>query len=176
MTTRPEVTAPSAEGRTQPAAPGELSRIAPVPRWAELLTRVLDDAIGVPGTRIRIGLDGILGLFVPGAGDAASAVGSAALLLLAIRRRVPTSVLLRMLSNIAIDACVGAFPVLGDLFDFGYKANRKNLELLKGEEPRAVTRGRLGDALLLGAGLLLLVLCIVLPLVVWLTIFAVIEG
>lgn len=147
-----------------------------MPRWAELLTRVLDDAIGIPGTRIRFGLDGIVGMLFPGAGDAVTAIGAGALLLLAIQRRVPTSVLVRMLLNIAIDACVGALPVLGDLFDFGYKSNRKNLELLKGEQPGASTRGRLGDALLLGVGFLLLALCIALPIVIWLLIFGAIEG
>ncbi len=147
-----------------------------MPRWAELLARALDDAIGIPGTRIRVGLDGIIGLLLPGAGDAITAIGAGAILLLAIQRRVPTSVLVRMLLNIAIDACVGAFPVLGDLFDFGYKSNRKNLELLKGEEPGASTRGLLGNALVLGVGLLLLALCILLPLLVWFLIFDAFEG
>lgn len=155
---------------------GDVERGVPVPRWAELLTRLLDDAVGIPGTRIRFGLDGIVGVLFPGGGDAVTSVGAAALLLLAIQRRVPTSVLVRMLLNIAIDACVGAFPVLGDLFDFGYKANRKNLELLKGEQPTPVTRGRLGDALLLGVGFLLLAVGIALPLVIWLLIFSAIGD
>lgn len=165
----PEVNNASVLAATQPAPDGDLRRV-PVPRWAELLTRALDDAIGIPGTRVRIGLDGIIGLFLPGAGDAVTAIGAGALLLLAIQRRVPTSVLLRMLLNIAVDTCVGALPVIGDLFDFGYKSNRKNLELLKGERAGASARGRLGDALLLGAGFVLLASCILLPLLVWLLI------
>lgn len=175
MTPQPEGTDPRALASAKPPTEVEHGRALPVPRWAELLTRALDDAIGIPGTRIRIGLDGIVGLLLPGAGDAVTAIGAGAILLLAIQRRVPTSVLVRMLLNIAIDACVGAFPVLGDLFDFAYKSNRKNLELLKGEPLSASTRGRLGDVLLLGVGLLLLALCIALPFVVWLLIFGAIE-
>lgn len=170
MATAKDATAVEADvGRAAPTS-------RPVPRWAELLTRLLDDAVGIPGTRVRVGLDGIVGMLFPGAGDAVTAVGAGALLLLAIQRGVPTSVLVRMLLNIAIDACVGAFPVLGDLFDFGYKSNRKNLELLKGEQPGPITRGRLGDALLLGVGFLLLALGIALPLLIWLVIFSAIGD
>ena len=140
------------------------------------MTRLLDDAITIPGTRIRFGLDGIIGMFLPGAGDALSAVGAGALLLLAIQRRVPTSVLVRMLVNIALDVVLGVFPVVGDLFDFAYKSNRKNLELLTGEHPGTSTRGRLGDALLFGVGVLLLIACIVLPLLVWFFIFRAVQD
>lgn len=150
------------------ALPTAPRRAEPLPRWAELIARILDDAITIPGTSIRFGLDGIIGMFLPGAGDAVTALGSGALLLLAIQRRVPTSVLLRMLLNIALDVCAGAIPVVGDLFDFAYKSNRKNLELIKGEHTGTSTRGRLGDALIFGVGVLLLTLCIVLPLLVWL--------
>ena len=180
-------TDPNALAPARPEGASDV-RAVPVPRWAELLTRLLDDAIGVPGTKLRFGLDGIIGLLFPGAGDAVTAISAGALLLLAIQRRVPTSVFVRMLLNIAIDAVVGAFPIVGDFFDFAYKSNRKNLELLRREghlpsdgsvthqAPDASPRGRLGDALLLGVGGLLLVLCIVLPLLVWLLIFGAIEG
>jgi len=147
-----------------------------VPRWAELLARLLDDAIPIPGTGIRIGLDGIIGMLLPGAGDAVTAIGSGALLLLALQRRVPTPVLVRMLLNIALDVCAGAFPVIGDLFDFAYKSNRKNLELIQGKHIGTSTRGRLGDALIFAIGVLLLTLCIVLPLLVWLFLFRAIRG
>lgn len=143
-------------------------RAEPVPRWAEFIASILDDAITIPGTSIRFGLDGIIGMFLPGAGDAVTAFGSGALLLLAIQRRVPTPVLVRMLLNIALDVCAGSLPIIGDLFDFAYKSNRKNLELIQGEHTGTSTRGRLGDALIFAVGALLLTLCIVLPLLVWL--------
>lgn len=146
-----------------------------MPRWAELLATLLDDAIAIPGTKIRFGLDGIIGMFLPGAGDAITALSAGALLLLAVRRRVPTSVLVRMLLNIAIDACVGAVPVLGDFFDFANKSNRKNLELLKGQPPELSQRQRLGDVLLLGIGFLLLALCVALPILLWVLLFELIQ-
>lgn len=97
---------------------------------ARALTRLLDDAIVVPGTRFRIGLDPILGL-VPGIGDLVGGAMSAYLLLLAQRAGAPTSVLVRMLGNLGIDTIVGAVPFLGDLFDAGWKANRRNLTLVE---------------------------------------------
>lgn len=148
----------------------------PVPRWAEFVARILDDAITIPGTNIRFGLDGIIGMFLPGAGDAVTAIGSGALLLLAIQRRVPTSVLVRMLLNIALDVCAGAIPIVGDLFDFAYKSNRKNLELIQGEHTSTSTRGPLGDTLIFAVGALLLTLCIVLPLLVWYFLVRAIQG
>jgi hypothetical protein len=99
--------------------------------WVERLVFLLDQAIGIPGTRWRIGLDGIAGLLFPGAGDAAGALVSAALVLLAARQGVPRVVVGRMVFNVALDALVGAIPLLGDLFDFGWKANTRNLRLLE---------------------------------------------
>jgi hypothetical protein len=97
----------------------------------ERLVFLLDQAIGIPGTRWRIGLDGIVGLLFPGGGDALGAVASAALILLAARQGVPRVVVGRMVFNVGLDALVGAIPLLGDLFDFGWKANTRNLRLLE---------------------------------------------
>jgi hypothetical protein len=68
-----------------------------------------------------------------------------------------------MLLNIAIDACTGAVPIVGDLFDFANKSNRRNLELLKGQSSDPSQRTHLTNLLLLGVGLLLLVACVGLP-------------
>jgi hypothetical protein len=94
------------------------------------ITRVMDEAIGIPGTRFRIGLDGLLGLF-PGIGDALSAGIAGYAILAAARLGAPRSVLARMAGNVVVDTLVGAIPVLGDLFDFGFKANRRNLRTLE---------------------------------------------
>jgi len=99
------------------------------PHWAERLVRLLDDGFVIPGTSRRIGIDPLLGL-LPG-GDAVSAAGTLALFWLALQRGVPRPVLARMAANVAIDALIGAVPVIGDLFDFGYKANRRNLQLIE---------------------------------------------
>jgi hypothetical protein len=106
----------------------ELDR--PTVTRAKSLARVLDDLIRIPGTKIGIGLDPIIGL-IPGVGDMAGGLLSTYISMVAARQGVPTSVLLRMLGNIALDSLVGIVPVVGDLFDFGVKANRRNVDLLE---------------------------------------------
>lgn len=91
----------------------------------------MDGAFVVPGTGFRIGLDPLLGLLFPGAGDVAGGVASSLLFLVAFRNGVPSVILLRMLVNVGVDALVGAVPLLGDLFDAAYRANEKNLALLE---------------------------------------------
>ena len=95
-------------------------------RWA----RIFDSAFRIPGTQITFGIDPILGVF-PGIGDLVSPVFSLFLLWHGARLRVPKIVLARMVLNAAIDAGVGAIPVVGDLFDFAWKANDWNLALLE---------------------------------------------
>lgn len=97
---------------------------------ARRLTRWLDSAVRIPGTGIRIGLDALLGL-IPGGGDVAGAALSAYLVVLAAKAGAPASLLTRMVGNVAIDAVVGTIPVLGDLFDIGWKANSRNLALIE---------------------------------------------
>jgi hypothetical protein len=96
---------------------------------AATLARLLDSAITLPGG-FRIGLDGIIGL-IPGVGDAVSALFSLIIMQEAYRRRVPKMILVRMAINILIDTLVGAIPILGDVFDFFWKANIKNARLLE---------------------------------------------
>lgn len=99
-------------------------------RRARALARVLDSAVGVPGTPIRLGLDAVLGL-VPGAGDLAGAALSGYIVLVAARNGAPRSVIGRMLFNIFVDTTLGSVPVIGDLFDVAYKSNLKNVALLE---------------------------------------------
>lgn len=104
------------------------------------LAHVLDRAIPLPGG-LRIGLDGIIGL-IPGVGDLVGTALSSYLVAQAHRLGVPRSVLLHMMGNIAIDTVVGALPLFGDLFDFAWKANIRNIELLERalEQPRRERR------------------------------------
>jgi hypothetical protein len=141
-----------------------------VPHWAETLTRWLDDALRVPGTKIGFGLDAILGFLAPGLGDAATGVASLGLLLLAFKRGLPRVVLARMLGNLALDAVLGAVPVVGDLFDVAWKANRKNLELIEQHEHNPSAKAGFGDYALVIGGVLLVLLSIALPIafVAWL--------
>jgi hypothetical protein len=96
----------------------------------ERLADLLDNAIRIPGTSWRFGLDPILGL-MPGLGDAIGAVASSWILIEAARFGVSSAVLLRMLYNVAIDTLLGAVPGAGDLFDFVWKSDSKNLALLR---------------------------------------------
>lgn len=106
-----------------PESAGSLTR-------ARSIARLLDSALRIPGTNIRFGLDAVVGL-IPGLGDAAGAALAAYFVLLAARIGAPAAVILRMLGNIAVDAIAGAVPVLGDLFDIGWKANLRNVALLE---------------------------------------------
>jgi hypothetical protein len=95
-------------------------------RWLEVL---LDEAFVVPGTGIRFGIDGIVGL-VPGLGDVLAGALSLIIPFAAWVRGVPYVTLLRMLTNVAIGLLVGSIPIFGDAFDIFWKANRRNYRLL----------------------------------------------
>jgi hypothetical protein len=102
---------------------------------------VMDEAITVPGTRLKVGLDSILGL-LPGIGDIGSSLISAYLFRSAHRLRVPTIVQVRMLLNILIDTLLGLVPVVGDFLDIVHKANAKNAALIVRAVENRRTAGR----------------------------------
>jgi hypothetical protein len=93
-------------------------------------SRLMDTAFRIPGTGFRFGIDPIIGL-IPGAGDLVSTAFSAYIIFLAARFRLPNKVLTQMIFNIALEAAVGAVPLVGDLFDAYYKSNIRNLALLE---------------------------------------------
>jgi len=95
----------------------------------DLLAHVLDDWFRLPGTSIRFGLDGIIGL-IPGLGDILAGLASCIIVVAAWFRGVPYVGLTRMVVNIAIDVLVGTIPFIGDAFDIAWKANRRNYALM----------------------------------------------
>jgi hypothetical protein len=99
-------------------------------RNLDLLSHLLDDFLRIPGTQIRFGLDGIIGL-IPGIGDIIGAMASWIIILAAWLRGVPRITLARMLANVAIETIIGTIPILGDAFDIAWKANRRNYALLE---------------------------------------------
>jgi len=105
------------------------------------LANLLDEAITIPGTKSKIGLDAILGL-IPGIGDLGSAAIGGYILLVASKLGVPAVVLWRMLLNLAIDTALGTIPFAGDIFDVAFRANSKNADLLMRSlaEPEAARR------------------------------------
>jgi hypothetical protein len=106
-------------------------------RGAERLKRLdslaylLDNSIPIPGTGARVGLDAVIGL-VPGIGDVAGTAMSGYIVVQAARMGTPASVIARMVLNVGIETVVGSVPFLGDLFDAGWKANARNIKLLRG--------------------------------------------
>ena len=90
---------------------------------------LLDEAFRIPGTPIRFGLDGVIGL-VPGVGDVLAGLLSLVIPLAAWIRGMPYVTLVRMAVNLGIGVLVGSVPVLGDIFDIAWKANRRNYRLL----------------------------------------------
>ncbi|MBT1072921.1 DUF4112 domain-containing protein [Pelotalea chapellei] len=93
------------------------------------LAWLMDSSITVPGTNTTIGVDPLLGLF-PWFGDTVGAVLSSFIMAEAARLGAPKSVLLKMAFNVAVDALVGAVPLAGDMFDFVWKANQRNVQIL----------------------------------------------
>ncbi|SEQ96929.1 protein of unknown function [Nitrosomonas sp. Nm51] len=93
------------------------------------LAWLLDNSIRIPGTDIRFGLDGLIGL-IPGLGDAIGAIISTHILTQAAQLGAPKSLLIRMGFNIGLDTLLGIIPVIGDLADFAFKANYRNVQLL----------------------------------------------
>lgn len=94
------------------------------------LAHVLDRLIQVPGSKMRIGLDPIIGL-IPGVGDAISNALGSLILLEAARNKAPRILMMRMGGNVMINACVGAIPILGDIFSIWFQSNARNYALLK---------------------------------------------
>jgi uncharacterized protein DUF4112 len=96
----------------------------------DALATLLDTALVIPGTGIRFGLDGLIGL-VPGVGDLITTALSLYIVREARALGAPLHVIARMLGNVALDGVVGAVPVVGDAFDVLWRANRRNMRLLQ---------------------------------------------
>lgn len=98
--------------------------------WIEEITRLMDSKFRFPGTNFRFGLDPLLGLF-PVVGDVTSFAISGGLILYMMRFGVSRKVIILMLLNIFLDATIGSIPIIGHVFDFYYKANTRNINLLR---------------------------------------------
>jgi hypothetical protein len=99
-------------------------------RRIRIATKIFEGVIPVPGTDRKVGLDPILGILT-GGGDAWGFLMSAYILLESLRFRLSKATLLRMLTNVAIDAIAGTIPLFGDVFDFFWRSNTRNLKLLE---------------------------------------------
>ena len=95
----------------------------------------MDAAFTIPGTRMRVGLDALLGL-IPGVGDVIGALLSTWIIAGALRHRVPARYIFRMVFNVAVDLIGGEVPLVGDVFDFLYEENMMNMRLLEAHRDR----------------------------------------
>ena len=145
--------------RTATPDPTALSKTPDRAAGVRALARLLDSAVGIPGTNLRFGLDALIGL-VPGVGDLAGAALSGYIVLAAARLGAPKPVLLRMVLNVGIDTVIGSVPLLGDLFDAGWRSNTRNTDLLDRylESPVEAKRG--SAALVAGVVALLVLLAV----------------
>jgi len=99
-------------------------------KWVESIAHLMDNQFKIPGTNMRFGLDPILGL-VPFLGDISTFAVSGTLVLTMARHGASRALVIRMVVNIILDLVIGSIPILGALFDFGFKANERNVRLLR---------------------------------------------
>src|SRR5687767_255510 len=121
----------------------------------ENLSRYLDGLFRIPGTGWRFGLDALIGL-IPNVGDTLTSFASFYILLAGVRYGVPKITLLRMAFNIGLDYVVGTIPFIGDAFDFVWKANKQNMDLIR-ERATGKNVGTTSDYLFVFGIILLLI-------------------
>ena len=131
-------------------------------RWVERIAHLMDSQFKLPGTRFRFGLDPLLGL-LPVVGNLSTLAVSGALLLTMMRHGASGAVVVRMGFNILVDTIIGAIPIIGNIFDFAYKSNERNVALLRRHYAEGTHSGS-GKGLL---ALLLLLFAVVFGLVGW---------
>ncbi|MBD2163177.1 DUF4112 domain-containing protein [Calothrix membranacea FACHB-236] len=151
---------------------------APRVRRLRQLSRILDNAITIPGTQVGVGIDPILGL-LPVGGDFLGVMLSCYIVVEAARLGIPRATIGRMVFNIIVDGLVGSFPMLGDLFDFAWKANTLNIQLLE-DNLKFSSQSQKADRLFifaLVAGLLVIaIVLVVLPVILIRLLWQAITG
>ena len=125
-------------------------------RWVERISRLLDSQFRVPGTSWRFGLDPLMGL-IPVVGGLPSLAISGMLILTMLRHGASGSLVVRMVFNMVLDTLIGAIPVVGNIFDFAYKANDRNVRLLRAHYAEGKYQGS-------GKGLILVLILVLLAL------------
>lgn len=163
----PEVIPPGAEPRSARSTLSD-EQLEDIASW-------LDDVFAVPGTNIRFGFDALGGL-LPGIGDLVTGMASMLILQAAWQRGLPRVALMRMLVNIAFDTVAGSVPVVGDLFDVAWKANRKNVELLKKYSAGSDRRHSFQDYVFLTLLVLVTLALLALPILVLVLLIQMVRG
>jgi len=148
--------------RTRNNQSGSTIHDAPDLKWVDQLADLMDSRFQVPGTKWRFGLDPILGL-IPGIGYAVSLAISGVLISYMYRHGASRKALILMIGNVVLDATIGSIPVLGNIFDFAYKANDRNIRIMKRHYQEGKYRGS-GKGILIGVGITIL---IIIGLLIW---------
>ncbi|TWT82674.1 hypothetical protein CA13_41370 [Planctomycetes bacterium CA13] len=136
---------------------------SPELKWVDSFSRLLDTHFRIPGTRVRFGADFIMGL-IPGLGDVVSMGLSGLLIATMAKKGASGRLVVRMLLNVLVDTIVGAVPVLGNVFDLFYKANYRNLELMREYYDEGEHTGSVWPVI----GLVLVVIVVLLAVIAWL--------
>lgn len=134
--------------------PGNIYRYDERLKWVERVATLMDNQFRLPGTSFRFGLDPLIN-FVPFLGDISGFLVSAVLVLTMARHGASGKVVILMVLNILLDAAIGAIPLIGWIFDFGYKANTRNINLLKRHYEEGKYQGN-------GRGIVLIIITIML--------------
>lgn len=134
-------------------------------KWVDRIAKLMDNQFRFPGTNRRFGLDPILGLF-PVVGDLASFSVSAMLILTMARYGASGKMVTLMLLNVAVDALFGSIPILGNIFDFAFKANERNVRMLREHYEEGKHQGS-GKNIIVGVLIGIVVVFIVLIWAIW---------
>ncbi len=138
--------------------------------WIDKIANLLDSKFKIPGTSFRFGLDPILGL-IPGIGDIGTFLMSSILVLAMIRHGASGRVTALMTINVLIDTLIGGIPIVGNIFDFFFQANNRNLRLLKRHHLEGKYQGSAKKVLIITAVVMLLLLMSIIylfwTLIVW---------
>jgi hypothetical protein len=175
-TFRPTAAGAPLEGEVlRPGGAG--SRAAQAVRDEDLgyLAALLDDMFRIPGTRIRFGLDPVVGL-IPGAGDLLMALAASLIIFSGWQRGLARVTLARMVVNLGIDTLLGSVPIAGNIFDVAWKANRRNYRLLQREQGQFARRHTWRDWAFLGLLLSAVAAAALLPIVLLVLLFRALLG
>lgn len=148
-----------AEKRSRAELSREARRQVEIEKSLDDLSRYLDDWIKIPVVGWRFGLDALIGL-IPNVGDTLTSLASFYILVAGVRHGVPKITLLRMAFNIGLDYLVGSIPVLGDAFDFFWKSNKQNMDLIR-ERATGNNVGTRGDYVFVFGLIALLILILI---------------
>lgn len=135
-------------------------------RWVERTSRLMDNQFRLPGTSFRFGLDPIIN-FVPILGDLSGFLISAALVLTMAQHGASRKVVILMVLNVLLDAAIGAIPLIGWIFDFTFKANTRNINLLRKHYTQGKYQGS-GKGIIITIILVLLIFFAIFCYLMWL--------